>query len=55
MVRPIRVQFEGGVYHVTARGNERRRIYRDDEDRKVFLSALAEAVEQHGFAGIAIA
>ena len=29
MARPIRVEFEGAVYHVTARGNERKRIYRE--------------------------
>ena len=27
MARPIRVEFAGAVYHVTARGNERKRIY----------------------------
>jgi hypothetical protein len=31
--RPLRIDFEGGVYHVTARGWERRAVVRDDEDR----------------------
>ena len=48
MARPIRVEYEGAVYHVTARGNERRLIYRTDRDRRTFLSAVEEAVEQHG-------
>jgi putative transposase len=26
MARPLRIEFEGAVYHVTARGNERRKI-----------------------------
>src|ERR1700733_320711 len=42
------VEFSGAVYHVTARGNERKRIYRDDADRRSFLSSLAEAIEEHG-------
>ena len=33
MARPLRIDFEGGVYHVTARGWERRAVVRDDEDR----------------------
>ncbi|RJP70005.1 MAG: transposase, partial [Candidatus Abyssobacteria bacterium SURF_17] len=24
MARPLRIEFEGALYHVTARGNERR-------------------------------
>ena len=48
MARPIRVEYEGAVYHVTARGNERRRIYRSDRDRQRFLETLAETVREHG-------
>jgi len=32
MARPIRVEFEGAVYHVMARGNERRAIFRSDQE-----------------------
>jgi REP element-mobilizing transposase RayT len=45
MARPLRVEFPGAIYHVTARGNERREIFRDDEDRHTFL---AEAAEEFG-------
>jgi putative transposase len=48
MARPIRVEFENAVYHVTARGNERRDIYRDVRDRQRFLETLEEAVERFG-------
>jgi REP element-mobilizing transposase RayT len=48
MSRPLRVEFEGAVYHVMARGNERREIFRDDFDRKTFLLGLAEMVERFG-------
>ncbi len=49
MARPIRVEFEGAVYHVTARGNERKPIYRDDRDRERFLETLEETVKRFGF------
>jgi putative transposase len=48
MARPIRVEFPGAVYHVMARGNEQREIFRDDQDRRRFLQTLSEAVEQFG-------
>ena len=48
MPRPIRVEFPGAVYHVMARGNERRDIYRDDRDRRRFLETVGEMVEQFG-------
>ena len=48
MARPLRVEYPGGVDHVTARGKERRRTFRDDADRNKFLATLAEAVREHG-------
>jgi len=48
MSRPLRVEFPGAIYHLTARGTERREIYRDDEDRRNFLSALESACEEYG-------
>ncbi len=48
MARPIRVEFENAVYHVTARGNARGDIYRDVPDRQRFLETLDEAVERFG-------
>ena len=48
MARPIRIQFEGAVYHVTARGNERREIFRSDTDRARFVSTLEECVVANG-------
>jgi putative transposase len=48
MARPIRVEFPGAVYHATARGNERREIFRDETDRERFLQTLSEMVERHG-------
>ena len=47
MARLLRVQFAGAIYHVSVRGNERRRIFKDDKDRQRFLEQLAEAQELH--------
>ena len=48
MPRGLRVEFAGAVYHVMARGNERRDIFRDDRDRKRFLETLGEMAERFG-------
>ncbi len=48
MARPIRVEYDGAVYHVMARGNEQRAIYYDDVDRRMFLGMLAQTCEQFG-------
>ena len=48
MARSLRINLVGGWYHVTARGNERRAIFRDDKDRARFLELLAEWVQRFG-------
>jgi len=47
MARPLRIEFAGALYHVTARGNAREDIYRDDEDRQQFLMLLQNTVNRH--------
>ena len=47
MARPLRIEFAGALYHVTARGNAREDIYRDDEDRPQFLMLLQNTVNRH--------
>ena len=42
MVRPLRVEFAGALYHVTSRGDRQETIYLDDEDREGFLELLGE-------------
>ena len=39
MVRPLRIELAGGLYHVTSRGDRREAIYRDDQDRAVLTAA----------------
>ncbi len=46
MSRPLRLEFPGALYHVTARGNDRQAIYLDDADRLNLLEVLAEVVTQ---------
>ncbi len=44
MARPLRLDHAGAVWHVTSRGNERREIFGDDEDRERFLATLGRVV-----------
>lgn len=40
MARQLRIEFAGALYHITSRGNAQENIYRNDQDRKNFLSRL---------------
>ena len=43
MSRPLRIEYDGAVYHITSRGNAREPIYKEDEDRRIFLEVLHRA------------
>ncbi len=47
MSRPLRLQYPGAIYHVTARGNARQAIVRDDHDRQRFVATVATMVAQY--------
>jgi putative transposase len=49
MARPLRIEFPDAIHHVTSRGNERRNIFRDDVDRRMFLQLLGQAVKRFGW------
>ncbi|MEO8341377.1 MAG: transposase [Nitrospirota bacterium] len=49
MARPLRLEFPGALYHVTARGNARQAIVLDDRDRALFLVCLGEVVLRFGW------
>jgi len=49
MARPLRIEYEGAVYHVTSRGNGRQRIFLVDSDREAFLEVLSDAVKRFGW------
>jgi REP element-mobilizing transposase RayT len=40
MTRPLRIEYSGAVYHITSRGNEKKAVFRDDQDRINFLNVL---------------
>lgn len=42
MARPLRIEFDGALHHVTSRGNERRAAFRDGTERALFLNTLAQ-------------
>lgn len=44
MARPLRLEFEEAIYHITARGNRRERIFASDVDRTRFLDILARSL-----------
>jgi hypothetical protein len=43
---PLRLEFPGAVYHLTARGERREDNFLDDTDRRIFLCLLAKEVQQ---------
>ena len=45
MARPLRIEYPGAYYHVMNRGNRGEDIFLTDEDRRVFLDALADSCE----------
>ncbi|MBS3918459.1 MAG: transposase [Deltaproteobacteria bacterium] len=49
MARPLRIEYEGGFYHVTSRGNERRKIFYGSSDYEKFKAYLREAQEKYGY------
>lgn len=50
MTRPLRIQFPGALYHVTARGDRKSSIYLDDTDRAFWMQTLAEVCAHFNFA-----
>ncbi len=46
MARPLRIEFPGAVYHVTARGDRREPIFVDDEDRRALLRVSAQGLSR---------
>ncbi len=49
MARPLRIEYEGAFYHITARGNERKKIFFGKGDYDKFKEYLLEAQEKFGY------
>lgn len=46
MARPLRIEFAGGLYHVTSRGDRREDIYFGDADRLAWIEILGAVCER---------
>jgi putative transposase len=46
MARPLRLEFAGALYHVTARGDRKEEIYLDNNDRSECVALLGEICER---------
>ena len=49
MLRKLRVEYAGAIYHVMSRGDRREDIFKDDQDRERFLAKLGEACAKTGW------
>jgi putative transposase len=49
MLRRLRIEFEGAIYHVMARANARQKIVRDDADRRRLIDGLERTIVRHGW------
>jgi putative transposase len=48
MARPLRIEFEGALHHITSRGNAGAKIFFIESDRQAFLDILGEVVNRYG-------
>jgi putative transposase len=49
MARALRVEYEGAFYHVTSRGNDRKRIFFNKTDYSKFKAYLEEGIKKFGY------
>ena len=49
MARPLRIEYDGALYHITSRGNARKPISKDDEDRTIFMEILQKVNKRYNW------
>ena len=49
MARPLRIEYQNAVHHVTSHGNARNKIFLGDQDRENFLFVLDAVVKRHNW------
>src|SRR4030042_3150799 len=49
MARKARIEYEGAFYHVIARGNQRQRVFKDENDFQKYLELLVYYKERHKY------
>ncbi len=47
MARALRLEFEGALYHICARGNRREAIFAGDRDRICFLKLIEQSLARY--------
>ncbi|MGM0652459.1 MAG: REP-associated tyrosine transposase [Bacillota bacterium] len=48
-MRQKRVEFDGAVYHVMQRGNNKEKIFQNEADKRFFVAELANSKKMYGF------
>lgn len=49
MARKARIEFEGALYHVITRGNQKQKVFRTKEDFQTYLDILLRYKDRHRF------
>jgi len=49
MSRPLRIEYPGAVYHITSRGNEKKAVFKSDQDRINFLNTLQHVNKRYNW------
>lgn len=49
MARPLRIEYAGAVYHITSRGNEKKAVFKSDQDRMNFLNTLQHVNKRYNW------
>jgi REP element-mobilizing transposase RayT len=49
VARPLRIEYEGAVYHITSRGNAKKPIFKDDKDRINLLDILQQVNKRYNW------
>jgi REP-associated tyrosine transposase len=51
MARPLRIEYPGAVYHNTSRGNEKKALFKGDQDRINFLNTPLHVTKRYNRTG----
>lgn len=49
MARPFRIEYDGALYHITSRGNDKKPIFKDEADRQTFLDILKKVTDRYNW------
>jgi REP element-mobilizing transposase RayT len=47
MARPLRIEYEGAVYHILSRGNRSENIFFEEKDKEYFIDILQRGAEKY--------